>query len=93
MNTDWLTKWVKWETKKDFCPYDDILLDKRDYKAITSFLSGRDIFDKLQKITEYRLAMELSKKNITIEEFDGAMAYGEYLKKYFIKTWQENKVE
>jgi hypothetical protein len=66
--------------------FEDILLDKNDVKAILSFLSGREIFEKLHKISEYRLALELSKEKITIDEFKGAMQYGEYLKKYFDKA-------
>ena len=84
-------------TKKEqdeSCPYKDILLEEKDYKIISSFLQGREIFDKLHKISEYRLAMELSKGKITIEEFRWAMAYWDYLKKYFIKdnwgTWHKN---
>lgn len=80
-------KWVKWEGEEI---YDDILLEPREWKTISSFLSGNEIFDKLHKITEYRLAMQLSKGKITIEEFKGAMHYWKYLKNYFNKTWQKN---
>lgn len=82
-------KWVKWEAE-DEKAYNDILLEARDYKAISSFLSGNEIFDKLHKISEYRLAMELSKGKINIDEFKWAMAYWDYLKKYFNKAWQED---
>ena len=76
--------------EQDWKAYEDILLDKQDFRAVNSFLSGNDIFDKLHKISEYRLAMELSKGKITLEEFNGAMHYWDYLKKYFNKTWHNN---
>lgn len=81
-------KWLK--DKNDEKVYDDILLSEQDLRQINSFLSGGEIFDKLHKLTEYRLAMELSKEKITIEEFKWAMAYWLYLKKYFAKTWQKD---
>ena len=70
--------------------YEDILLNKVDFRAVNSFLLGNEIFDKLHKISEYRLAMELSKGKITLDQFKGAMHYWEYLKKYFAKAWQED---
>ena len=58
------------------------MLDEKDYDKVLQFCNV-DIFDKLHLITEYRLAMELSRGKITKEEFDWAMRYSKYLKNYF----------
>ena len=73
-------KWTKWNKGK-FLPYEGILLEAKDYDAVQWI--RWEVFDKLDKISEYRLAMELAKGKITKAEFDWAMKYFKYLKTYF----------
>lgn len=73
---------IKWR-EDDFYPYSDIQISEWDYKIISSFFWNSDIFDKLHKITEYKLAMQVVKWKISKESFDWAMEYSKYLREYF----------
>lgn len=76
-------KFIQGRWEEDFSSYEDIKLSEGDLKLVLSFIGNSDILDKLHKITEYRLALEVSKGKITKEEFDWAMRYAKYLKYYF----------
>ena len=76
-------KFVKW-IGETFSPYEDIKLNASDLKEISS-LTWTDVFKKLFLITEYQLAMQLSKWRITSEEFNWAIKYWKYLIEYFNK--------
>ena len=75
-------KYINWRTE-GFSPYEDIKLDTGDYKILSSLSENSELFSKLHQITEYRLALQLAKGNISLEEFKWAMKYAEYLKGYF----------
>lgn len=73
-------KFIK-DRDEDFSPYEEIKITENDVLYIKKVPS--DIFEKLHLISEYRLAIELSKWKITKEEFDWAMKYWKFLISYF----------
>ena len=77
-----IEKFTKW-TEKKFSPYEEIKINSDDLEKIKRFNHWREIFKRLNSITEYRLAMQLAKWNITKEQFDWAMEYWKYLIQYF----------
>lgn len=81
-------KFIK-SREEQFLPYEEIQITEKDLSEIKRV--SWDVFSKLHDITEYRLAMELSKDKITKAEFDWAMRYWRFLKEYFknSSSWQK----
>lgn len=73
-------KFIK-SREDEFSPYEEIKITEDELSQVKRIPS--DIFEKLHLISEYRLAIELSKWKITKEEFDWAMRYWKFLISYF----------
>lgn len=81
-----LDKFIKGRRVKNspesFSPYEEVKLDESDLNKLSALSANSDIFEKLEKITEYQLAIKVAHWTITKEEFKGALAYWKYLRQY-----------